>query len=401
MKHISTESKNIVLTGVYQENKAFYPLLNPVDFNLKVIPNTTFNFIINLNSATPYTSESLYKKLIDEYDARNPWFTVYSVPNISLDLTYLKDYHLLNKFKVTEVYSEIEIKETLDTDDEICKYIDWLVNKEKDQIELKRIDQLGSWDYVEDGSLGLGIKKFYDSMKKEKNPDPEAIGADIRRESYDLSIPDVAFVKEGLQPLPAEEIVPKLVDAILSERVPKGKKAWTLFGNGLAGAVLGVVVTAAAAVAIGTIIAATGGIAAVGIAALSAGGAAVAPLTIKGITILQNALGKFKGSWLEYILSRSSDRGVFETKDSVFKKELDADTNEWTGLLIAARGQMGVTQYTKTEVSAALQIIFKQIGGDLKHTNLTYPIKIGVGNGETKRIQIVPNSETSVTLNFK
>ena len=39
---ISTREQNIILSGKYEENEATYPLLNPVDSNVKMISDTTF-----------------------------------------------------------------------------------------------------------------------------------------------------------------------------------------------------------------------------------------------------------------------------------------------------------------------------------------------------------------------
>ncbi len=384
-KLVSTRNNNIILTGKFEENEATYPLLNPIEANIVPITGTSFRFIINIKSGKSYTSESMYNDLIKAYEERNPWFSIVNVPNITLDLVYLTQYNLLNKFKVTEAYCETEIIQTIDDVENICRYIDWLVSKDEADIDLKPISELGSWEYKPDGSLGIGVKPFYESMIKEKNPDPEAIGADIIRENYSLDLPDVTQVSGFLQPLPPEEIVPKLVEAILSERVPPGKKTYSFFGGGVFGTIAAVVVGAAVTLL-------TGGLAGLAI------GAVVAGLSQQGIAQIQRAFGKFKGSWLEFILARSSNRGLFEAKDKVYKREAEADTKEWNGLLIAAKGQMGITRYGKNEVNQALQIIFSQLGGDIRASDLSY--KLEVGGGST-RMQVVPQSANSVKIILK
>lgn len=384
-KLVTTRNNNIIFTGKFEENEATYPLLNPVEANVVPISGTSFRFIVNINSAKSYTSETMYNDLIKAYEERNPWFSIATVPNVKLDLEYLTQYNLLNKFKVTEAYCETEIIQTLDDAENILRYIDWLVSKEEIDIDLKQISELGSWEYKADGSLGIGVKPFYESMIKEKNPDPEAIGADIIRENYSLDLPDVAQVSGFLQPLPAEEIVPKLVQAILSERVPPGKKTYSFFGGGIFGAIAAVAVGAAFTILTGGF----GGLAAA---------AVVAGLSQQGISKIQQALGKFSGSWLEYILARSSNRGLFEAKDKVFNREATADTQEWNNLLIAAKGQMGVTRYGKNEVSQALQIIFSQLGGDIRASDLSYKIDVG---GGSKRMQVVPQSANTVKIILK
>lgn len=386
---VSSDLNNIILSGLYPGNTAKYPLLDPVKENVIPIQNTNFRFIINLGSTKSYTSSGLYEDLIKAYEERNPWFSVRTVPNINLDLSYLTQYNLINKFKITEAYAETEIIYTLNDEDVIMRYIDWLVSREAVDIELKPIEELGAWEYVPDGDLGIGLKSLYDSMIKDDNPPKEAIGAEIIRQEYSLDLPSVMEVSGFLQPLPDEEIVPKLVEAILSERVPPGRKTYSFFGGGVFGTL--------AQIGVGL---AVGLLAATGVGALAAAGigAAVAGLSQQGISKIQQALGKFKGSWLEFILARSSDRGLFEDKNKVFNREKDADTKEWDSLLIAARGQMGVTQYTQNHVKDALKIIFSQIGGDVKANDLSYPIKVG---GSTKRMFVNPTSDRKVNITVR
>ena len=244
-KLVSTRLDNIILRGVYKENEAIYPLLNPVKANIIPIPNTNFRFIINLGSPTAFTSQTMYADLIKAYDERNPWFSIRTVPNINLDLFYLSQYNLKNKFKVTEAYAETEIISTLDDVDFIVDYIHWLVSKDVSDIELKPIDELGLWEYVPDEDLGIGLKSLYGSMIKDSKPDPEAIGAQIIREEYSLELPQLLEVSGSLQAFPSEEIVPKLVDAILSERVPAGKQLYKPLGP-VGFQVLGAVIAVAA-----------------------------------------------------------------------------------------------------------------------------------------------------------
>ena len=384
-KLVSTKEKNIVLKGIYDENEATYPIVDPISLNIVPIENTSFRFIINLSSGKSYTSQAFYDDLMAAYDERNPWFNSYAVPNITLDLNFLKQYNLLNKFKITEAYCETEITSTIDNEEEICTYIDWLVSKQEKDIELLPINQLGTWEYKPDGDLGAGVQTQYDSMIKDKDPDPEAIGAEIVREDYSFDLPVPPTIKESLQPLPPEEIVPTLVEAILSERVPPGKKLYSFFGSGVFGAILGITLGAVVTVI-------TGGLAGLAI------GSIVASLSPSGISKLQSALGKFKGSWLEFILGRESDRGAFEDKKYVFGREVKGDTADWNRLLLAAKGQMGVTKYDQTHVKQALQIIFSQAGKDVKPADLSYPIKVGT---QTKRMQVIPQSSTSVKINLK
>jgi len=380
---VSTRLDNIILRGVYEENEVTYPLLDPIKANVVPIPETNFRFIINLGSPTAYTSQGMYDDLIKAYNERNPWFSIRTVPNINLDLFFLTEYHKKNKFKVTEAYSETEIITTLDNNEEIISYINWLVSKDVGDIE----------------HLGIGLKTLYDSMIKNKEPDPEAIGAQIIREEYSLELPSVLEVSGFLQPIPEEDVVPKLVDAILSERVPPGKQEYKQFGPvgfQVLGAVIAVAATLATFGALAPVVAAVG--TAVGTAVGGAAVATAASLTPKGLEILDKAVRKASGSWVEYILKRSTTRSPLQSKNVVFNKEREDDEKEWRNLLLAAKGQMGVTKYTELQVKEALKIIFAQFGPNVKPNDLSYPIEVG---NQIKRLQVVPKSDRNVDLILK
>jgi len=399
-KLVSTRLDNIILRGVYKENETTYPLLDPVKANIRPIQGTSFRFIVNLGSPTAFTSQTMYADLIKAYDERNPWFSIRTVPNINLDLFYLSQYSLKNKFKVTEAYAETEIVSTLNDVDFILEYINWLVSKDVSDIELKPIDELGIWEYVPDEDLGIGIKPLYDSMVKEKDPDPEAIGAEIIREEYSLELPAVSEVSGFLQPFPDEEIVPKLVDAILSERVPSGKQLYKPLGPvgfQVLGAVIAVAATLATFGALAPVIA--GVTTAITSTVLgTAAAASLVTLTPKGLEILDKAIRKASGSWVEYILKRSTTRQPFQEKRIVFNQERNDDLKEWNNLLLAAKSQMGVTKYDKSHVTAALAIIFAQFGPNVKPNDLSYPIEVG---NQIKRLQVIPTSNTKVNLILK
>jgi hypothetical protein len=131
------------------------------------------------------------------------------------------------------------------------------------------------------------------------------------------------------------------------------------------------------------------------------GGAAVATaasLTPKGLEILDKAVRKASGSWVEYILKRSTTRSPLQSKNVVFNKEREDDEKEWRNLLLAANGQMGVTKYTEVQIKEALKIIFAQFGPNVKPNDLSYPIEVG---NQIKRLQVVPKSDRNVDLILK
>ena len=130
----------------------------------------------------------------------------------------------------------------------------------------------------------------------------------------------------------------------------------------------------------------------------TAAAASLVTLTPKGLEILDKAIKKASGSWLEYILKRSTTRQPFQEKRIVFNQEREDDLKEWNNLLLAAKSQMGVTKYDKSHVTAALAIIFAQFGPNVKPNDLSYPIEVG---NQIKRLQVIPTSNTKVNLILK
>lgn len=374
---VRTEENNIILRGIYDENEVKYPLIDPVVYGVTSVPNTTFRFLIkDISSTNLYASEEMYNDLISAYEERNPWFTVTTVPTINLDIKYLSDYHKVNKFTITQLYTETEVTSTLDTDEEILQYIDWLVKPSVDilNINLKPTEELGTWAFNEDGQIGLGYKNIYESMTKDKEPDPEAIGEIPISETYDLSLPPITQVDVAFQSLPEEEIVPKLIDAIMSVRKPPGQPEYNPFDGGVAKWLLGaaaVAITLATAGAAAPLLALLGTTA----AAVSTAGA-VAGLAAGAAAALATIERKSDGSYIKYILARHQDRAAFERKSKVFERERKADQDDWNALLGAAKQQMGVTRVTKEHVKSALQVIFMNFG-NTKWQSLSYTMQVG------------------------
>ncbi len=58
---VTTEQKNIVLSGIYEKNTVKYPLINPAEMGVVSIPNTTFRFLIkDIATSQLYASEEMY-----------------------------------------------------------------------------------------------------------------------------------------------------------------------------------------------------------------------------------------------------------------------------------------------------------------------------------------------------
>lgn len=390
---VTTEQQNIVLSGIYDENTVKYPLINPDEAGVTSIPGTTFRFLIkDIATSQLYASEELYFDLVAAYEERNPWFTIYSVPTINLDVSFLSQYNKVNKFKITEAYADVQVTRTLDKDEEILQYIDWIVKPSLniDEINIKPINELGEWTIGNDKILGLGYRNLYKAMNETKNPDPEAIGGLLVSETYDISVPAVVTVSPQFQSVPQEQIIPKLVNALLDPRKPEFETVYNPLGEGLGAWVAGALVAVAGVLAI----IGTGGAA---LPAILAGAAALTPTAWTAIN--EAVKSRFGGSYVEYILARSQSRGVFESKTKVFNRERDADERDWNSLLSIATRTMGASRFTAEQLKAALAIVLSA-SKSAKATELKYSMNVGWFGGESRDYQLSVTSPSKIKLNL-
>jgi len=366
---IIADREKYVLSGKYPNNIADYPIINPENL-VKFVPGTSFRFIIEFNPNNLYTSELYYNDLKKAYDENNPWFNVVNSPTVKLDFNFLQNYKNKNGFKIVEKYSEVEITDTLDTEEKMCRHIDWLVDKKAESVELREIDQLGNWRVVPDGSYGLGAKDEYESML-EGNPNSEDYGAEVVLEKYDITLPTLATVNVNqpspLNLSPVEELV-RIMGNIVT---PPGKETYKPLGGGL-GLALGLV-----AATVFTIL--TAGLGTVAIAGIVAGGAAA------GKT-LGDILGRnysVEGKYWDYITKRATTRSLFESANRVIEDEKNADQAEWKQLLIETGKQMRVA-YTTSDVQSAINVLLsikatdnpKEMG-EVRKGDLGYRIEVG------------------------
>ncbi len=390
---VTTEQKNIVLSGIYEKNTVKYPLINPAEMGVVSIPNTTFRFLIkDIATSQLYASEEMYSDLIKAYNERNPWFNTYSVPTINLDISFLSQYNKVNKFKVTEAYADVKVTKTLDTDEEILQYIDWIVKPtlNVDEINIKPIKQLGDWEVGNDKSVGLGYRNLYKAMNETKNPDPEAIGGLLTAETYDISLPPIVSVSPQFQSVPQEEIIPKLVNALLDPRKPNFETVYNPLGEGLGSIIAGALVAVAGVL----VIIGTGGAA---LPAVLAGAASLTPIAWKAIN--DTVVSRFNGSYIEYILARSQSRDLFESKNSVFNREREADEKDWNSLLSIATRTMGASRFNAQQLRAALAIALSGSKSS-KPTELKYTMNVGWFGGEDRDYQINVDSASKIKLNL-
>lgn len=395
---VSTEQKNIVLSGIYDTNTVKYPLINPDEMGVVSIPGTTFRFLIKDIATTKlYASEELYFDLIAAYEERNPWFNIYSVPTINLDVQFLSQYNKVNKFKITEAYADVKVTRTIDREDEILQYIDWIVKPSLnvDEINIKPINELGEWTVGKDKALGLGYRKIYKSMNENKTPDPEAIGNELVSETYDISIPPIVTVSPQFQSVPQEQIIPKLVNALLDPRKPDFEKVYSPLGNGLGSVIAGALIAAAGVL----VIIGTGGAA---LPAVLAGAAALTPTAWNAIN--EAVKSRFGGSYIEYILARATTRdtnwiGIPEPLSNVFNRERDADEKDWNSLLSVATKTMGASRFTTEQLKAALAIALSA-SKNAKPTELKYTMNAGWFGGDDRDYQLVVNSPSKIKVNL-
>lgn len=400
---VTRKEKNIILEGIYKENTVKYPLLNPVDAAVKSIPSTTFGFLVkDIATQQLYASERVYDDLIKAYEENNPWYTIYTIPTINVDIQYLSQYNKANKFQITEAYTNVEITSTLEIEEDILRYIDWLVKPAIDvtNIELKEIEEIGNWNLVDDPQIGLGYKEIYDSMLKDKDPDPEAIGDEPINAVYDLSLPPVTQVSPEFQSVPEEQIVPKLADAIISIPKPRSQEMFHPLGSGAAKWILGAAAVAVTIASLGSAIPFLSAAAATAVAGV-AGTVSIYAGVAGGVTgLLQSISAKAPGSYVEFILARTTTRGAGEAKKKVFERERKSDEDDWNALLSAAKSKMGVTRYTNEHVKAALTLVLAAFE-NTNAKNLSYSMRVGWWGKTDGTFTLSVVNPSQIKLNLK
>ena len=416
---VEKKDKNIVLYGIYDENQKTYPIQDPVEKAVISVPNTTFKFLIkDIATKQIYASAEVYGNLIKARDESNPWYSIATLPTINLDLQYLVEYHKVNKYDITQFYCGVTLIDTINNVTDVIKYVDWLVKPSLDINNINLIpsfpdgtgvETLGKYDLINDPQIGLGYKATYDSMIKDKNPNPEAIEGVPVNESYDVSLPNVVVPGLEFQQLPDNEIIPKLASALIEVRKPRSQTTYSPFGDGALKWIATTVIVAATVASViipggqaatpllfgllgsGTL-ATAGGLAAA-IAVNSAVGGAVAGL-------LTNIRTKAPGSYIEFILARTTDRGVFEGKDKVFEKERKADEDDWNALLSAAKSKMGVTRYNTEHLKAALAIALSQFS-NANASKLSYTMKVGWWGDNTGTFALSVQTPSQIKVDLK
>lgn len=416
---VEKKDKNIVLYGIYDENQKTYPILDLVEKDVISVPNTTFKFLIkDIATKQLYASAEVYNNLIKARDELNPWYSLETLPTINLDLQYLAENHKVNKYDITQFYCGVTLVDTINNVTDVLKYIDWLVRPGLNAQDINIIpsfpdgtgnESLGKYDLINDPQIGLGYKATYDSMIKDKNPNPEAIEGIPVNESYDVSLPTVIQPGLEFQQLPDNEIIPKLANALIEVRKPSSQTTYSPFGDGALKWIATTVIVAATVASViipggqaatpllfgllgsGTL-ATAGGLAAA-IAVNSAVGGAVAGL-------LTNIRTKAPGSYIEFILARTTDRGAFEGKDKVFEKERKADEDDWNALLSAAKAKMGITRFNTEHLKAALAIALSQFS-NANASKLSYTMNVGWWGNNTGTFTLSVRSSSQIKVDLK
>ena len=211
------------------------------------------------------------------------------------------------------------------------------------------------------------------------------------------------------QQLPDNEIIPKLASALIEVRKPRSQTTYSPFGDGALKWIATTVIVAATVASViipggqaatpllfgllGSGALATAGGLAAAIAVNSAVGGAVAGL-------LTNIRTKAPGSYIEFILARTTDRGVFEGKDKVFEKERKADEDDWNALLSAAKSKMGVTRYNAEHLKAALAIALSQFS-NANSSKLSYTMKVGWWGDNTGTFTLSVRTPSQIKVDLK
>ena len=141
----------------------------------------TFQFIVSFGNGKYYTSTSFKSRLLSAETKKDRYFNVRTAPIIKLDGALLSAYFNRNKFKLAELYTEVEVTKTISTAEEMLLHIDWLTTQGKEfrytdngksiSVKGKNIAGIGSWNitHTPAGNIGFGFEDLYNLSQDDED----------------------------------------------------------------------------------------------------------------------------------------------------------------------------------------------------------------------------------------
>lgn len=181
----SRDGEQTKLTGLYPDNFIKFstiPITDIVVGNLSTNPNISFRFIVQFQDGDhieEWTSASFLRDLQNAHLENNPYFTKDKVTIARIDYRYLKSYWQQRQFKVPEDYAEVVVRDTIESKEDIILHINWLVDADNSNEELREVHSFGNWSVETTELLGFDHSAQMESLQT---------GTAIRRQEGSLAI---------------------------------------------------------------------------------------------------------------------------------------------------------------------------------------------------------------------
>jgi len=192
---------NIRLSGKFTEN---FLEFTDVDLNgITECTGTTFNFLVQFEDGTLHTSPIFLAELRSENSSANPYRNKNTVSVVTLDSSFLTGYGSKDVFNTPEQYAEVKVSDTINNIKDILYHIEWLCGSDSE--ELRKADQIGSWNVETTEELGFDHSDALDVLNGEE---PSKSGGTVGQTVGTSESPVVTTDDSVKDPIPVNDVYP-------------------------------------------------------------------------------------------------------------------------------------------------------------------------------------------------
>jgi len=176
----TSDASNIQLTGLYPQNFIRFDIVdisNIIVPDIQISPAISFEFIVRFEttpirrsirdgsriSVEEWTSPGFLQKLKSARQENNPYFTKDKITIATVDFNYLSQYWKKSEFKVSELYANVEVTDTISTKEDMLIHINWMVSGQED---LRSVRDFGKWVVSLTDSLGFEYSDQIDVIQR-------------------------------------------------------------------------------------------------------------------------------------------------------------------------------------------------------------------------------------------
>lgn len=192
---------NIRLSGRFEEN--FLDFANVDVSGITSCEGTTFNFLVQFQDGTLYTSPIFLAELRSENSSANPYRNKNTVSVVTIDSNFLTGYGSKEMFDIPEQYAEVKVSDTINNKKDILYHINWLCGSDSE--ELRKPSDIGSWNVETTEKLGFDHSDALDILNGEE---PSKSGGTVGQTIGTSESPIVTTDDSVKDPTPVNDVYP-------------------------------------------------------------------------------------------------------------------------------------------------------------------------------------------------